>query len=588
VPAAAGSNVFDIAAILDRRREHWVLAMMLLALHATVVAGAGSGVAASLMTTHLGLFFLWQPIWRRDERLDWTTALIIVLFTAGCAIALGWLVLFAWVVLLIGIVAGRSLDTRKERYAYMVTLAVLIAELLIGIVPHAFAIIALNTSVERVFKIVLTAAPLALLLLPPVTAPRATFPIEFFRGIIIALITALLALGSVVLSYQRAVDYPTALVIALIAVAGFLLFLAWLIAPDTRSGLGSLWEKSVLNIGTPFEAWISRLAELAAREGSQDALYAAALEELLGMPWVAGIRSADGALRGRQTDHQAHLASGPVDITLYAERPIGPALRHHSRLLIEILGQFCIAKRREVEQAHQAQLKAIYETGARVTHDIKNLLQSLKIMAAPVAPGDPRREEEQLRRLRRQLPQVVQRLQVALDKLQQPATPSPTQRSLAAWWQQLCARCEGQGIEMSARLSNPALPVPDECLDSVVENLLDNARQKRQLEPGLRVSVTLQNRGDRYRVDVADDGHAVPADIAATLFHQTVSSANGLGVGLYQAYQLAERSGLELRLAENRDGVVRFQLSQGDATYADPLAGADAADAEAGADRARS
>ena len=46
MPEAVGSNVFDIAAILDRRREHWVLAMMLLALHATVVAGAGSGVAA--------------------------------------------------------------------------------------------------------------------------------------------------------------------------------------------------------------------------------------------------------------------------------------------------------------------------------------------------------------------------------------------------------------------------------------------------------------------------------------------------------------------------------------------------------------
>ena len=573
--------MFDIAAILDRRREHWVLAMMLLALHATVVAGAGSGVGASLMTTHLGLFFLWQPIWRRDERLDWTTALIVVVFTAGCAMALGWLVLFAWVVVLIGIVAGRSLDTRKERYAYMLTLAVLIAELLIGIVPPAFAIIALNPTVSNVFKIVLTVAPLSLLLLPPVTAPRATFPIEFFRGIIIALITALLALGSVVLSYQRAVDYPTALFVALIAVAGFLLFLAWLIAPDTRSGLGSLWEKSVLNIGTPFEAWIARLAELAAREDSPAALYAAALEDLLGMPWVAGIRGADASLRGRETEHHAHLESGPVDITLYAERPIGPALRHHSRLLIEILGQFCIAKEREVEQAHQAQLKAIYETGARVTHDIKNLLQSLKLMATPVAPGDAPREEEQLRRLRRQLPQVVQRLQVALDKLQQPAAPVTERRSLAAWWQQLCARCEGQGIAMSARMSNPGLQVPDECLDSVVENLLDNARQKRLVEPAIGVSVTLQNRGERYRVEVLDDGRAVPAAVAATLFRKTVTSANGLGVGLYQAHELAARSGLTLTLAENRDGAVRFRLSCGEGVFADEFPAADTGGAPA-------
>lgn len=534
--------------------------MMLLSLHGTVVAGAGSGVAASLMTAHLGLFFLWQPIWRRDESLAWGTAALVVVFTALCAIALDWLLLFAWVVVLIGIVAGRSLDTRKERYVYMLTLVVLISELLIGIVPPSFAIVSLHSSVSEAFRIVLTIAPLSLLLLPRVSAPRAAFPLEFFRGIIVAQIAALLALGSVVLSYQRGLDYPSALLTALIAVAAFLLFLAWLIAPAAR-GVGSLWERSVLNIGTPFEAWISRLAELAARESTVAALNDAALDELCAMPWVAGLKSADGTLRGRATSHRVRLASGPVDVTLYAERPIGPALLHHARLLVEILGQFCVAKRREIEQAHQAQLKAVYETGARVTHDIKNLLQSLKIMAAPVAQGEPRREEEQLQRLRRQLPQVVQRLQVALDKLQQPAAAPRAERTLAAWWQQLCTRCEGQALALTARMSNPALPVPDECLDSVVENLLENARQKRIAEPGIAVRVSLDNRGAEYAIEVLDGGSAVPAALAEALFERPVASANGLGIGLYQAHRLARHSGLSLALIENRDGAVRFRLT---------------------------
>jgi len=558
--------LFDIAALLDRRREHWILAMMLLTLHGTVVAGAGSGVAASLMTTHLGLFFLWQPIWRRDESLAWGTASLVVLFTALCAIALDWLLLFAWVVVLIGIVAGRSLDTRKERYVYMLTLAVLIAELLIGIVPPSFAIVTLHASVSDAFRIVLTIASLSLLLLPRVSAPRAAFPLEFFRGIIVAQIAALLALGSVVLSYQRGLDYPSALLAALIAVAAFLLFLAWLIAPAAARGVGSLWERSVLNIGTPFEAWISRLAELAARESTVAALNDAALDELCAMPWVAGVKSGDGSLRGRDTAHHVRLASGPVDLTLYAERPIGPALRHHARLLVEILGQSCVAKRREIEQAQQAQLKAVYETGARVTHDIKNLLQSLKIMAAPVPKGDARREEEQLQRLRRQLPQVVQRLQVALDKLQQPSTAPRAERTLAAWWQQLCARCEGQAFALTAHMSNPALPVPDECLDSVVENLLENARQKRIAEPGIEVRVTLDNRGASYAIEVLDGGSAVPAALVETLFEHTVASANGLGIGLYQAHRLARHSGLSLALVENRDGAVRFRLTNAAAT----------------------
>ena len=553
--------MFDIAALIDRRREHWILAMMLLALHGTVVAGAGSGVAASLMTTHLGLFFLWQPIWRRDESLDWGAAALVVLFAALCAIALDWLLLLAWVVVLIGIVAGRSLDTRKERYAYMLTLAVLIAELLIGIVPPSFAIVNLAPGVSDAFRIVLTIAPLCLLLLPPVHAPRAAFPLEFFRGIIVALIAALIALGSVVLSYQRGLDYPTALVLALIAVAAFLLFLAWLVQPAAERGVGSLWERSVLNIGTPFEAWISRLAELAAREPTVAALTDAALDELCAMPWVAGLQTVEGPLRGRETAHRVQLASGPLALTLYAERPIGPALLPHARLLIEILAQTCVAKRREVEQAHQAQLKAVYETGARVTHDIKNLLQTLKILAAPVPRNDPQREEEQVQRLRRQLPQVVQRLESALAKLQQPATAASAERSLAAWWQQLCARCEGQDIALTAQMSTPGLRVPDECLDSVIGNLLDNARQKRVAEPGIAVQVTLENRGEDYVVDVLDTGRAVDAAVAARLFSQPLQSANGLGIGLYQAHQLARRSGLALALVDNRDGAVRFRLA---------------------------
>lgn len=545
--------------------------MMLLTLHGTVVAGAGSGVAASLLTAHLGLFFLWQPIWRRDESLAWGTAALVVLFTALCAIALDWLLLFAWVVVLIGIVAGRSLDTRKERYAYMLTLAVLIAELLLEIVPPSFAIVTLSASVAAAFRVVLTIAPLALLLLPPVSAPRAAFPIEFFRGIIVAQIAALLALGSVVLSYQRGLDYPTALLVTLIAVAVFLLFLAWLVAPAAERGVGSLWERSVLNIGTPFESWISRLAALAARESTVTALNAAALDDLCAMPWVAGLESADGTLRGRATSHSVRLASGPVAITLYAERPIGPALRHHARLLIEILGQFCVAKQREVEQAQQAQLKAIYETGARVTHDIKNLLQSLKIMAAPSSYDDPRREEEHLRRLRRQLPQVVQRLQVALDKLRQPAPaqrPERTERTLAAWWHQLCVRNEALDLVLSADIGDPALRVPDEHLDSIVENLLDNARRKRLVEPAIEVRVTLESRGAAYTIEVADSGSAVPDALVAGLFEGPVASADGLGVGLYQAHALARQVGLALTLVENRDGAVRFRIDSTPATQA--------------------
>jgi hypothetical protein len=41
-----------------------------------------------------------------------------------------------------------------------------------------------------------------------------------------------------------------------------------------------------------------------------------------------------------------------------------------------------------------------------------------------------------------------------------------------------------------------------------------------------------------------------------------VRSSTGLGIGLYQAARLAERSGYALKLAENRDGAVCFSLAR--------------------------
>ena len=63
-------TLFDLSAVLDRRRDHWVLALMLLVLHTALNADLESQVARALMTAHLGLFFLWQPIWQRDQRLE--------------------------------------------------------------------------------------------------------------------------------------------------------------------------------------------------------------------------------------------------------------------------------------------------------------------------------------------------------------------------------------------------------------------------------------------------------------------------------------------------------------------------------------
>jgi signal transduction histidine kinase len=545
---------------LGPRFERVVLPLLLLVLHVAVLGDLAQPATRALMTAHLGLFFLWQPIWQRDQRLDWPALTLILVFTATFVGFLSGWMLFAWLIVLVGLVAGRARAARRERYAYMLTLILLIAELLIMVVPQLFRIGPINAVVVEVFRFGLFAIPLTLWFLPTTTRgiPQ-TYPIEFFRGIIIALITALLALGSVLLSIENRLDYPTALFTSLLVVAAFLIFISWLITPTAGTGLGALWEKSVLNIGTPFETWITQLAELAAESADPDAFLSAAMDALTATPWVSGAhwRTAAGTGHaGRDTGHSTEITTDHLTVTLQLEQTLGSTLLLHCRLLIETLSHFHAAKCREQEQAHQAHVLAIHETGARLTHDIKNLLQSLQLLTGATS-AQPGREGAQLQLLQHQLPVITQRLQVALDKLSRPHERAPALIAVSAWWQQLVAR-HPTNVRFHADISTPEREIPADCFDSVVENLLDNARYKALTTP---IEVTLIAHSEKLRLIVTDSGAPVPPAIVPVLFRQSVTSQQGFGIGLYQAHQQAAQAGCTLALIENRDGCVRFELS---------------------------
>lgn len=565
----SSSNVSQLSQLLDPRREHWILATMLIVLNLALRADFGSTLSASLMTAHIGLFFLWQPIWQRDQKLDRWSAALIVVTTGAFFTALDWWLLFAWLILLIGIVAGRSFSTREERIAYMITLTLLISILLIECVPQNFEVGRINNAVLYSFRLAWIVAPIAVLFFPTDSAAqRETFPIDFFRGITIALMTALLAVGSVLLSYELKIEYPTALIMSLLMMSAFLIMISWLITPGTSSGLGTLWEKSVLNIGTPFEAWLTKLADLAGRRLQTVEFLDAALEELCEIPWIKGAQwQADRRTgsAGEQAEIHTLLRADELEITLFTERPVGPSLLIHCRLLIQVLGHFYTAKLRETEQTNQAHLQAVHETGARLTHDIKNLLQSLKTTTAAIledpGPPDSDRAQQQQALLRRQLPHITQRLQLALDKLQQPSTQVSASVPLALWWKQLTERYSAEHIEFLADIGDESLGIPGECFDSVVENLLDNARNKAKTSAAIQIKVGLYEKNGDVVLSVADNGEAMAQALANVIMHQPVPSDDGLGIGLYQAAQQARINAYRLVLSENDTGAVRFTLT---------------------------
>lgn len=553
--------------LLDRRHEHWILASMLLVLHAVLDAGLDSAFATALMSTHLGLFFLWQPIWQKDERLDPATAALIGLLVGTMLFALDWWLLFGWLVILIGLVAGRSFSTRQERYVYLVSLAVLIADLLLVCAPPLLLGQPLSPGLAQVVRLGLYLAPALIYAIPPITVPpREPFPVDFFRGITFALLTALLAAFSVLITLRLGLDYPLALVATLMVLALLLFFLSWMTTPGGAGiGLLAVWEKSVLNIGTPFEAWLGNIATLAlTRETAEDFLEAA-VDALLDIPWISAVewRSADIAgIEGERTRHHLTVETESLAVTLYTERSFSSALLAHCRLLIHVLGHFYLAKRRENEEANEAHLRAIHETGARLTHDVKNLLQSLKTIAETLAAATGAEQERRaLALLSKRLPDVVERLQLTLDRLQRPAPPSRQPMAADAWWQEASRRHADEDLQLSARFDAPGASLPRECFDSVLDNLLDNACAKRAAGQAARIDVELVADGAGVRLAVSDDGSAIAAELARSLLRRPVPSARGLGVGLYQSARQARAAGCTLELAENRAGRVCFVLA---------------------------
>jgi K+-sensing histidine kinase KdpD len=217
------------------------------------------------------------------------------------------------------------------------------------------------------------------------------------------------------------------------------------------------------------------------------------------------------------------------------------------------------AKIQERQLTKQAHLRAIYETGSKLTHDVKNILQSTKTLTQAVMIDDER-SIEAYTILKRQLPLLTERLQTTLDKLSAPAMETSDSISLKLWWQELQSKYAGRDINFSESIhSDPLIPL--EVFNTVTENLLDNARSKRLMQPDLSITVTIQADNRSVNLRVLDSGQPVSEEARTQLFNEVIFSENGFGIGLYQSCQLANRAGYKLQLESNNSGNVCFCLS---------------------------
>jgi signal transduction histidine kinase len=303
---------------------------------------------------------------------------------------------------------------------------------------------------------------------------------------------------------------------------------------------------------------------VAEAESQPESFVSRALTNMHELPWVAGVAwrtpQGDGAT-GTTSKFVTSQSFRELQLTFYTRWSLSPALLLHLKLLTQILGHFYEAKRREQLQRQNGYTQAIYDTGARLTHDVKNLLQSLKSLCA-AAETTAAAEAESLNALiKRQLPQITQRLTTTLEKLKAPEQEVRTPMVAAAqWWTSLKSRHVAGDVvfEASGAVTGE---IPGELFDSVAENLLANAAIKAQREAGTRISLRFE-AANGGALTVCDTGSAIPREVAGRLLQAPVPSHTGLGIGLYQAALQTERLGYRLRLVSNQAGRVCFELAR--------------------------
>lgn len=540
---------------------HFLLASHLLMLHTLAFGGWKIPAIRLLWVVALGLFLIWQPFVAGERRIELRQGVVLLGVVLVSTLLLGPWLLLIWCGALAAAIGGRVLGTERptERSGYLLAFGYLVGITVLGVVPEISPAVALDPVLRGLLARFM---PLVLpfLLIFPARAPerKSGEAFDLFYGVMVFLVLAVFVLGTLAYMLVGGGGYVEALFKTSLAVAGALLVVAWAWNPRGGfSGIGSAISRYMLSLGMPLEQWLVQLSEESERHTDPALFLDAVMLRLKGIPWVVGVSWLAGERAGQSGEQtvSAHTyQANELDLSVHFHHSPSPAMRWHVEWLLRLAVEFYLVKLQTHQLQRMGYVQAIYETGARVTHDVKNLLQSLQTLCyAANQPGDP---AEVAALLGRQLPQIADRLKATLDKLQSPQIESLEQVEAGVWWRQFKERNAHVQVDWHGEASAGHF-LPGPLFDSVAENLLQNALAKRLRQPGLGISVFFAEGS----LTVADDGLAIAAPLAGALLKEPVNSEDGLGIGLYHAARQADGVGYSLVLAENRPGRVAFTLS---------------------------
>ncbi len=466
---------------------------------------------------------------------------------------------------LCGLIGSRLVSQPTFRSFDLLGLLIVIMEMATGVIPNAFPEIELPGLFSNYMQtLILIPILLFFFATNPDQKIQARSQVDLMHGLLTSTLVFIVLLGAIVINTLYGVAYIDGFLLNIFIVSTLTIGISWFWNPGIGySSIGVLWNRYAMTIGGPFETWINTLTTLIEEQYLTPNEYLeAACEHLVENDWLNAIewnfknnKISAGEKSGIWLEH---AISDDVNVELYFKASPGTALEQHTILLIRMAYQFYLAKLNQEKMRAQEHFATIHHTGARLTHDIKNILQTIKTSLDILNLNHHSEKQQAL--LQTNLTQISARLENTLSKLKAPALDTHIKLFDANDWMDKLAQQHNsnQQIHFHREISNNS-PLPIDLFDSVVENLINNAIRKPSTE---NVDVRLHFNSEIILLSVCDDGSSVDSIIEANLFNQPVSSGSGMGIGLYQSTIMAGAFNFELELSQNEAGKVCFTLFQ--------------------------
>lgn len=539
-------------------------------LYFALLEGPASAYGRFLMMAHLGLFLAWQPLVRSEVRLAPFHLLGLSAVMALVIAWLNWTLVTFWLMVLAGLVGGRVFfySGRGPRIFYLLALAYVVAALLLWAVPSAVVEVGYNAAVMAAIKRYVFPLMLVAMALVPLgrSEDKGDEAIDLVYALFIVFLLIGLTQGAIAFTLLHRGDYIQALLTMVLSAAGVLLFVSWLWNPRVGfSGLSAIASRYALSVGLPLEQWLHSLTDLYARESdSFRLLEVACLYMVRNLPWISGgVWRAEGraGMFGTSDVKETEFHHQGLTLVIYTRHELSPSVRWHFDLVAQLLAHFFQAKESDRELREMAYIQAVHETGARLTHDVKNLLQSLNTLVFAAQKESDAGDPSYQALLRRQLPAITLRLEQTLERLRDPELDPAEKMRAVDWWAELRRSYPVKDIHFEIEGEVSEATIPATLFSHAAENLLQNAVDKRAVEPGIGLSATLLFGAQGVSLVVGDTGSPVRAEIAEDIGKRPVFSAKGFGIGLYQLARSASLYGYRLELRANQPGRVVWALT---------------------------